>query len=44
MQQSDAASGLTKMCRLDYVTQLLKTLPVMFCIVFEVLKLGFLNV
>jgi hypothetical protein len=44
MQQSDAASGLTKMFLLDYGMQLLKTLPVMFCIVFEVQKLGFLNV
>lgn len=44
MQQSDTARGLTRMFLLDNSMQLLKTLTVMFCIVFEVQKLGFLNV
>jgi hypothetical protein len=44
MQQSDATSGLIRMFVLDYGMQLLKSLTVMFCIVFEVQKLGFLNV
>ena len=44
MQQSDAASGFTRMFLLDYGVQLLKTLTVMYWIVFEVQKLCFLNV
>jgi hypothetical protein len=38
MQQSDAASGLTRIFHLDYGMQILKTLTLMFCIAFEVLN------
>jgi hypothetical protein len=44
MQQSGATGGLTRMFLFDYGMQLLKSLTVMFCIVFEVQKLGSLNV
>ena len=44
MQLSDVVIGLTGIFLLDYGMQLLKTLNVIFCIVFEDQKLDFLNV